>query len=476
MPTLIRLLGDSAKNTTEVRNTFKEQVLIPANARVALTGLNAVLVDDLANETFVVSGNVGQFKIGIVGNPSSGDDSPQANAVISDGDDYTAVSFVRAFEIAANYTGIAENRVALLGLHHVANLDEGRLRLQTYISKIDNADFDDEIWQIADGEPAAAVTATGFTATATVDSYTTLGNLGSLVPMVSSQFNATFVNADTVDMQISAAPFDDPGNPFWGLRVLTVGGLRRYQWGYKPLVAPFFWENVVDATAQANDTIELSRFGNAALLTIKRADGSAVVTSLARDGIAKELTDPSKGAIVWFVQANTGGEMSNCQCTKIDGLDPVLRGLNSTVTASLQFKNATGGFNSILALYCGFSGERNAIIYRGDPAIVTGRTPVGGLPGFPGVLVTLDGLGLLKSHDGAATAKSPANIVYSVNELQDKQQYLQLDVPEPLYLDVGNPSPINVNELRVRMFEAGGFNPLSFIGKPSFSFIIDYPK
>jgi hypothetical protein len=469
MPTLIRLLGDSAKNTTEVRNTFKEPVYIPANARVALTGLNAVLVDDLANETFVVSGAVGQFKIGVVG------EEGQADAVISNGDNYTAASFVDEIEVAANYTGTASNRTTLLGLHHTADLVDGRLKLQTYFGKVGSPGFDDVDWINDAYDPPAAVSATGFTATANPDSFTQLGNIDSIVPMVSSIFNATFVNANTVDMEIVAARYDDPDQPYWGLRVLTVGGLRRYQYGYKPSVSGnTFWENVVDATAEANDTIELSRFGAAALLTIRRADGSPVVTRIARAGIVRALTYPS--TLHWFLKANTGGQMSNCSCTKVNGIDPVLQGNNSIVSASLQFTNAAGGFNSILALYCGFSGERNAIIYRGDPAIVTGRTSIGGLPGFPGVLVTLDGLGLLKSHDGAATAKSPANIVYSVNELQDKQQYLQLDVPEPLYLDVGNPSPINVNELRVRMFEAGGFNPLSFIGKPSFSFIIDYPK
>jgi len=470
MPTLIRLLGDSAKNTTEVVNTFKEPVFIPANARVALTGLNAVMSDDLANETFIISGNVGQFKIGIV----SSNALAQANAVIDNGDDYTAASFVRAFDVAANYTGTAENRTILLGLHHVANLVDGRLKIQTYEGKLDDAGFNDTIWERYDGLAAAATTATGFTATATAASYTTLNNIGSLIPMVSSKFNATFVNANTIDMEITAAPFDAGDNPFWGLRVITDTGARRYQYGYKPLVGAFIWENILDATAEANDKIQLSRFGAFAIVVITRADNSPVA-NVPRTGIVRELTNPSIGSFQWFVKANTNGQMTNCQCTKIDGLSPSLSGLNDTVIASLQFKNVANGFNSILALYCGFSGERNAIIYRGDPAIVTGRTNIGGLPGFPGVLVTLDGLGLLKSFDGAATAKSPANIVYSVNELQDKQQYLQLDVPEPLYLDIGNPSPININQLRVRLFESGGYNPLSFIGKPSFSFIIDYP-
>lgn len=469
MPTLIRLLGDSAKNTTEVRNTFKEPVLIPANARVALTGLNAVLADDLAIETFVVSGTTGEFKIGLVNDSSLG----QPLAVIDNGD-YTAASFADAFEIAANYTGTSDNRNILLGLHHIANLIEGKLKLQTYRGLLANADFNTTYWQLGDGLAAAATSATGFTATATAASFTTLGNIGSIVPLVSSRFVATFVNADTVDMMIAATPFDDPDSVYWGLRVILDGTNRQYQYGYWDGTATV-WENIASVTAVANDVIELDRFGAYAKVKITRS-GGAQVANVARTGITRAMTDQSKGRLVWVVKANTGGQMAACQCTQIQGVDPTLSLLNTTVDGYLKFATNGDTFNSILSLYCGFAGERNPIVYRGDPATVISRTAVGGLPGYPGVLVTIDGLGLLRSYDGAATAKSPANIIYSVNELHDKQQYLQLDIPEPLYLDIGNPTPINVNELRVRLYEAGGYNVLTFIGKPSFSFMIDYPK
>jgi len=474
MPTLIRLLGDSAKNTTEVRNTFKEPVYIPANARIALTGLNCVLADDLANETFVISGTIGEFKIGLATtNPLA-----QPLAVIPAGD-YTAASFVDAFEVAANYTGSqavgSENSDLLLGLHHITDIVDGKLQLKSYLGENADTDFDDAIWTDIGENEVGLRSVADFTATAVADSSSTLLNTGSIVPLVSSKFAATLVNPETVDMLIAAVRYKDTSTVLWGVRVITDGAARRYQYGYKPLVGSTIWENILSATAEANDVVELFRFGEAARVKINRSNGDNVA-NLARTGIDRALTDPSNGAIQWLVQANTDGEMVGCTCTKIDGLSPQLSGLNSSVDASLQFANNAGKFNGILALYCGFANERNKIIYRGDPATLISRTEIGGVPGYPGILVTIDGLGLLKSFDGAAVAKSPANIIYSVNELQDKNQYLQLDVPQPLYLDIGNAAPINVNELRVRLFEAGGFNQLTFIGKPSFSFIIDYPK
>jgi hypothetical protein len=219
------------------------------------------------------------------------------------------------------------------------------------------------------------------------------------------------------------------------------------------------------------------RYADSLVIDIKSSVG-AVKAAITYTGLlTREEVSTSKNIVVWTVKAATGGQMSNVLITAIDGTSPpVTYGLNDTVNCKLHFQMASGAFNSILASYAGFPGERNPISYKGDPATLTSRAAVSGLPGSPGVLICLEGLGLLKSYDGAATAKSPVNIVYSLNELQDRSQYLQLDVPEPLYLDIGNPRPINVNELRVRMFEAGGYNQLQFIGNPSFSFIIDYPE
>jgi hypothetical protein len=472
MPTLIRLLGDSAKNNSEVRNAFKEPVFIPANARVALTGLNAILVDDLANEAFVISGTTGEFKIGI----ASTNVLQQPLATIPNGD-YTAAGFVDAFEIAANYTGLNDNREPLLGLHHLADLVDGKLKIQTYQGQLADAGF--TTWSEGDGLAPAASSATGFTATATASSFTELANLNGRIPLVSSRFAATWVNPNTVDMEINAVSYADPEVIYWGLRVLTVAGNRQYQAANRVIsalgVRSTVYTNLGSGYALANDVIELDRFGESVRITITRSGGTPQIFNGPLSGIVRELTDQSKDTIVWSVKANTGGQMSGCQCTNVDGLDPLSRLLNTNVNASLQFVTAVNAFNTILSMYCGFPSERQPIVYRGDPAILSSRFTIGGIPGYPGILVTLDGLGLMKSHDGAATAKSPANIVYSVNELQDKTQYLQLDIPELLYLDVGNPAPINVNELRVRLFEAGGFNPITFIGKPSFSFIIDYP-
>ena len=480
MPSLIRLLGDSDKNSSEVRNTFKEPIIIPAHAKVALTGMNAILVDDLATERFVISGTFGQFKIGIAQDTASPPTIQSANIPAAT---YSTASFVDAVETAANFTGTAANYLSILGLHHEIDLDTASadsLQIRSFQSAPADPTFTTAtLWIARSGgayKPAAATSSNGFTATATAASFTQLLNQ-ERIPLVSSSVEATFVNGNTVALEITATSHTDPDVVIWGIRT-NAGG---YEYGYMDLGVPLWTPIVVGVSqvlAAANDVVKMYRYADSIVIDIKSSVG-AVKAGITYSGIlSREELNTSNVLIQWAYKAGTGGQFSSVLHTAIIGTDnppSALTGLNDTINCYLKFEMVSGAFNSILASYCGFPGERNRIAYKGDPATLTSRAAVSGLPGSPGVLICLEGLGLLKSYDGAATAKSPVNIVYSLNELQDKSQYLQLDVPEPLYLDIGNPRPININELRVRMFEAGGYNQLQFIGNPSFSFIIDYP-
>ena len=468
MPSYIRLLGDSAKNNQEVRNTFKEPVLIPANAKIALTGVNAVLADDLTNERFVVSGSTGEFNIGLAGT--------LAAATIPNGD-YSLSTFVNALETAANYSASTANFVALLGLHHKIDMDVqtgSQIQIETFYGPIGPASFNTvNEWYTAPTTDAPAATgADSFTATATLASETTLLSFDR-VPLVSSRFQAKLVNADTINVQIAAVdPFDPVEQVCWGLRVQAVD--RQYEYGVR-VGNTVTWSPVGDTKAIANDTVQVSRYANIIKILITRS-GGAQAANISYTGVGRSIVDTANHIIHWAVTAATGGQVSESLCTQVAGVTYPSAGLqNVAVNASLNFLTAGGAFNSILALYTGFTGEKNTLVYHGDPATIKSRLAVGGLPSYPGILITIDGMGLLKSYDGAATAKSPSNIIYSVNQLQNRSQYLQLDIPEPLYLSVGNAKEINVNELRVRLFEAAGFNPLTFVGNPSFSFMIEYP-
>lgn len=473
MPTLIRLLGNSAVNNTEVRNTFRQPVLIPAGARIALTGVNAVLADDLAYRKFAISGNSGQFNIGLT--VSGG----LAAAVIPDGE-YSMASFVDAMEVGANYTGTSANADILLGVHHDINVATNyltvgsRLSIDTYYGPMGPAEFTN--WTNF-SSPAAVISDTSFTATATAASETVLVTTSTRVPLVSSKFQATFVNADTVDMQIGVCSWKDYDKVYWGLKVETAGTNRQYKYG-RLVNDATVWTNITGVYAQANDVVTLSRYGDSIRVKIVRSGGT-VASDAVYSGVTRDQVDSSKDLLFWYARASTGGQMSNCQCTQIEGVNPPPTsgyGLNTVVNARLNFFTTTGQFNSILAMYCGFQSQKSNITYSGDPAHLSSWSIITGIPAFPGILVTIDGLGILKSFDGASSSKSPSNIIYSVNEMQEESHFLQLDVPQPLYLDIGNPTEINVNELRVKLYEAAGYNQLSFLGNPSFSFIIAYPK
>ena len=469
MPTLIRLLGNSATNSTEVRNTFKQPVLIPANARIALTGVNCVLADDLAYRKFVVSGTSGQFNIGM--NVSGG----LVPAVVPDGE-YTMASFVDAVETAANYTGTAANASILLGLHHDINVANNvavgsKLNIDTYYDPLGDADLLSWFSWLA---APASLSDTSFTAGT---GETVLTTIDTRVPMVSSKFTTTFVNAQTVNMQVGACSWRSYDKVYWGLRVVTDGTNRQYQYG-RLVSNATVWTNITGAFALANDKIELTRYGSLIGVKITRSGGTSVVDTTYA-GLTKEQTDSSIDTILWYVRASTGGSLDLCQCTQVGGVNPGAEarvGLNTAVNARLNFLNVAGTFNSILAMYCGFQSQKDTISYSGNPAHLVSWGTITGIPAYPGILVTIDGLGILKSFDGAATSKSPSNIIYSVNQMAEDSQFLQLDIPQPLYLDIGNPYEINVNELRVKLYEAGGYNQLSFLGNPSFSFVITYKK
>jgi hypothetical protein len=121
----------------------------------------------------------------------------------------------------------------------------------------------------------------------------------------------------------------------------------------------------------------------------------------------------------------------------------------------------------------GFSGDTNAIYYEGLPAKLRAPEPPQGLSENTGVVVSVDGLGKLDSHDGSAFSRSMSNMIYVLNTPDALGQLLQIDVAAPIYLNMNNKFPLNINELRVRFLAFAGGTVLKFIGKPSLTILID---
>lgn len=452
MVKLIRLLGDSDQNNTEIRNTFRQPIIIKPNAKVALVGASVLLTDDFVNEKFVIDENNGQFKLGEVNN--------MLDCEMTAGE-YFAHPLVNEFVTAGNYAGTDTSG---LGLHHTAEIINNTLALTTHKTLFSQPEFNDtNKWEIVSG-----------TATTTIDSVTA-GAGGaeivsfvwqSTIPMVHNRFKATLLDCSGKELFLSGWTGDDH---VWGIEVKSNGTY------YKVL------NNVhtsLGTTWAVNDVITMDTYAGGYHLTITSSTGTVKKQEDVNLAISRDYYGQLKTNRRWYMSMSGNVAITSCACTTLYNVPDNSLLTDSEVSASLQFKNVNDLTNMLLAIYLGFGLSGGSLItYTGNPATVSGRGELTGLPSYPGILVTIDGLGPLQSYDGAGASKAPDNILYVLNDLSIVSgNQLQLDIPAPFYLDMNNAHPINVNELRARFLPATGQkqNPsLAFSGNPSITLLID---
>lgn len=450
MPKLIRLLGDADQNKTEIRNTFRQPIIVKPNSKVALVGVNALLTDEVVNENFVITDTNKFFKLG------------EANDTLNcemTGGEYYAHPLVNEFLTAGNYAGTSTQG---LGIHHTGEIIDNRFALTTHKASFTSPSFNDtKYWDVMDGSAALTVDSV----TSTSDLTLLSNNDQSAVPMVRNKFQATLLDfSGGKDGFITAWKGDSFS---WGVEV--SGGVY-----YKIL-------NDVHTSLATNwainDVIIMETYAGGYHLTINSSAGTLKKQEDVNLAIARANYGPIEINHRWYIGLDTGAAMTNCRCTTLYNVPDNGVLTDSYVNAELQFKNASDVTNVLLAIFLGFglSGGQ-PINYDGNPATVNGRSVMEGIASYPGILVVIDGLGPLQSYDGAGTSKAPDNILYVLNDLALANNTLRLDIPAPFYLDMNNSSALNVNELRVRFLPATGQkqNPaLSFSGNPSVTLLID---
>jgi hypothetical protein len=454
MPKLLRLLGDSNKNSTEIRNTFRQPIIVKPNAKVALIGVNATLIDEVVNEKYIIDDANNQFKIGL------SDDL--LTATISSGD-YTPQRLLYQTELAANLTG---NDTSGTGLHHQFIYNENTATVKTYLSEDTNDPMFSSWKSFAKSNPYTATdTSVVFTGS------TQLLDKAAIVPMVHSKFTATLVNAQTYNVQIyaqggKAYPLGDR----YGVAV--VGGAYNYltntsTTAFSPAIS-----------AAANDQVIIELFNKSLKITVKDSTGTVKGTHSSINTI-KNIYYNTGQPLRWAVFGNNGTNIATCSCTRLTNA-PVTEKhalFDDFVQAGLKFQSAANVTNGQLSIYLGHPTAGNTLQeYAGNPAELQPTTQMRGIPEYPGILVTLDGLGPLQSYDGASSSKAPDNILYVLHDLSTVTgNQVELDIPAPFYLDINNANPININELRVRLLPAAGqeSNPvLTFTGKPCITLLI----
>lgn len=447
MVKLIRLLGDSETNSTEVRNTFRQPIIIKPYSKVALVGASVLLTDDIVNEQFIVNEANRYFKLGAVG-------APLTSALTSGA--YYAHGLVDEFAKAGNYAG-TDTSGYNLGLHHTTEIIDNRFVLKTHKANLEAPGFNvDNRWDTLVGSGTLTVNsvaggASGITIASDLNQ--------SAIPMVHNRFKFTVP---------TAAGKIEVGTQGWGIDI--SGGVY-----WKQLTSSYTTTGVSWA---AGDVVQMDTYAGGYHLKI---DSSAGVNKLtANDLLAIPRAYYGKQLINnrWLIDVAASSSITNCSCTTLYNLPDNDKLQDTEITAELRFKDTNDQTNMVLAIYMGFGlSGGSPLIYSGNPAILGGRAEMTGIANYPGILVTIDGLGPFQSYDGAAQSKSPDNILYVLNDLSViNGNNLQLDIPAPFYLDLNNPHPLNVNELRARFLPASGqyTNPvLTFSGKPSLTLLIE---
>lgn len=460
MPKLLRLLGDSVKSSTEIRNTFRQPIIVGPNAKVALVGISTFLTDEIANEKYIIDDNNNQFKIGtdIINNPDL------VTATITNGD-YTPQQLLREMSKAANLTGTDTSGI---GDHHSFISKQNYVNIETHNSDPSNpAMFTN--W-INTTFPAFSYTATDtsvlFTGT------TLLKDKYAVVPMVHSQFSATLNNANTHRVALYAqggvSTYAMPNGDRYGVDV--SGG------NYYGLIN----ESSINLSqsASANDQVIIEIFDRNVKITVNDSAGAFKFTWSSIDSVKVKYYEGQP--LSWGVFGSPGTGVSNATCTRLTNYPTTDKHslTDNHSFAGIRFVNASNVTNTQLELYLGFPSAGNGIQkYAGNPAVLEATSHMKGLPQYPGILVVVDGLGAFQSFDGASTSRSQDNIIYVLHDLSVvNANIIQLDVPAPFFLDINNSNAINVNELRIRLLPASGqeSNPvLTFTGKPCVTLLIE---
>jgi hypothetical protein len=431
------------------------------------------MAQDLGNSLFQITGITdGRFTI-----------VPQAATDLAEGQVdvgiWTLNQLKVKFEEAANYSlnslaFVAQDVNPYVGLDHQV-LYDGKFDIWTHQSALAPTDFETDWTQNAN-----AVIGTN------TDSFDASGGIvgirqaTKIVPRVYSVMQATLKNPNTILHNLYASK--TPTSPI-------VFGVNA-QNGFYNYVENGVSHAVVDATGQiaasADDNVSIQKVGASLAIYLTDAAGDPIGSG---DPINSQpglyfyenvFTKTQNNQILhWSIIVEDGGGVSNVQTTSISnhyaGLTTAVQ--DDIVEAILAFRYLNGGTDTInnptLSTYMGFSGDTDPFYYEGSPAKLRAGEPPQGLSENAGVVVTIDGLGKLDSHDGSAFSRSMSNMLYVLNTPDVLGQLLQLDIAAPFYLNMNNKFPINVNELRIRFLAVAGGSVLKFVGKPSLTILVD---
>ena len=472
MVKLIRLQGDADVNNEEIRNTFKQPILIQPNSKVALVGASAHLQDEIVNENFIIGNSNKYFKIGsIIDNQVK----KIYNAEITPGS-YSAAQFVEQFGTAANY---AATDASAEFLQHQTSIINNRFYLETYNSSRRVPQYSTTAyWTVYDGS-ASAIDTRSITAGA-AGIKISMNPKTISIPMFNNLFETNLVNCSggAVFAACECSKSNSvPVNTSWGLEITASNAYRAIIPDPEADGPPSYIS--LGQSWAANDRLVMNTFGGRLVIRILDASANLKASYDEMGKIPRVLYEPNSYGVNWNIQLPATGQITDGYCSFLDRL-PAENTIGDTNTSGLlQFLTPTNTYNVMLATFAGFGMNGSSMIpYKGNPAHLEARETLIGLAAYPGLLISVDGLpGLLESFDGSKDSRSQSNVVYVVNDLSVvTSNQLQLDIPAPFFLNLKNSTAVNINELRARFLPSAGSltnKAITFSGKPTLTLLID---
>ena len=444
MPKLVRLIGDSLSNASEIKNTLAENMIVKANSRISCISANANILSEVDQESYIITSEE-TYSYG-----PNNIDIPAEIVVIPIGTYAGVNELLRAMQIAANAVGTSN--AAWNGIHNRWYQEDGKCELEVYQAITSACDFEND-WEYLSG--SNAVTVVGNQITSDGSDYVEM-QAESIVPLSSNKFRGNVKVVDDFRLFAMASGNDDAE---WGVSIGLVAGFLRYSLLYRDSNNTEQKIDDITYTPAIGDQFIIEKYGYTVQLTVYT--GNTSPPTLAFPIITQVLTQNvlNHQSLTYMIEIPDLSEVSleNCSYTVIDQTDPSLVSETKHTDIGLTF-------SSTLRSYLGYT-DLN-YVFDGDPAYLSASNYPKGLSKYPGIMISIRGLDL-ESYAGSVGKTSADKSFLGVTRLKDNFTILDYEPNNPTKLKMRNRTDVNLRSLAVSFIQDNdSHKPLVFYGHP----------
>ena len=480
MVKLIRLAGQAdapgSNSNTEIQNTFRDNIFVEPNSRLALRSCFVELAQEQNNRIYPVKNTSDnyQYKIPTL---SGSPDSITVQPTVAEYPDLSLL--LRELQFQANKT-LPSNSGTFIrndyqGIHNEWRKVGNRAQLDVYQSVIDTVDYLND-FIITEGNDSTLDLINGAQGVigATGANEVVLQSLFR-TPVLAHQtvFEATDITdgaGNFAEFEWSMVAQDDPSQKLWTVKLTDTGTYKLFVNGSQ------VGETSLNV-ASDGDIISVSKEGTLVTLIVTYAVdltghptetevGTLSDTFASFQNISNELKIINTGGVTPLQLgslSSTGGQP--CEIMQIESLEPTSSQVSQTSPVRIELQ-----FNGDLGIILGYT-TSGTLDNTGDPASFQSNIQPPGQLSDPGIMVCIDGLDL-ESYSGRQVGSSQSvqgslnilDVVYPTHDRPNEVQYFA-DFPVPLFLK--NTRQLNIKDLNVRFVRQNSGRPLVFRGNPT---------